>query len=62
MMATETPCTPNHSYSKTKDLDEELSRSDLSENPDDIYEMTPASTRKRQRRIIDSDDESEIDR
>ena len=61
-MATETPCTPNHSHSKTKDLDEELSRSDLSESPDDIYEMTPASTRKRQRRIIDSDDESEIDR
>ena len=40
-MATETPCTPNHSHSKTKDLDEELSRSDLcSESPDDIYEMT----------------------
>lgn len=61
MMATETPCTPNHSHSKSNDLYEEPSRSDLSEKPDDIYEVTPSSTRKRQRRI-DSDDESEIDR
>lgn len=60
-MATETPCTPNHSHGKSKDLDEEPSRSELSEKPDDIYEMAPSSTRKRRRRI-DSDDESEIDR
>lgn len=55
-MATETPCTPNHSHSKSNDLYE-----DLSEKSDDIYEVTPSSTRKRQR-TIDSDDESEIDR
>lgn len=67
MMATETPCTLNYSHTKKKDLDEEFKRSDFSveKSRDDenaVYEMTPSSTRKRQRRIIDSDDEDGIDR
>lgn len=67
MMATETPCTPNYSHTKKKDLDEEFKRSDFSveKSRDDenvVYEMTPSSTRKRQRTIIDSDDEDGIDR
>ena len=70
MIATETPCTPNHSHNKGKDLDEELSRSDVSveksrgDDENAVFEMTPSSTsstRKRQRRI-NFDDEDEIDR
>lgn len=68
MMTTETLCSPNHSHNKSKDLDEELSRSDfcVEKSRDDenaVFEMTHSSTRKRYRRIyINSDDEDEIDK
>jgi len=63
-MATETRYTPNHSPNKR--MDEEFSRSDLSEEKsrDDenaVFDVTPSSTRKRHRRI-NSDDEEEVDK
>jgi len=65
-MATEAPCTANHSQSKNKDVDGKHSRSDVSvekssDDENDVCQMTVSSTRKRQRRM-NSDDEDEIDR